>query len=386
MYVVLGGDVTDAGPSSAGEWRAHARAFASVEVEPRAAAIDRDDRIPPELIRQLATERFTSLGLPAEWGGAPADTAALSAVLEELAVASAAVAVTLAVHLSVCAAPIARWGTPEQQATWLPSLARGERIGAFGLTEPGAGSDTASLRTRYERTADGVVLNGSKTFISNAATAGLLLIFATKDPSLGARGISGFLVPGGTAGFSVTQRFDKLGLRGSETTELLLEQVRLPGDALLGPEGSGLKVALSALEGGRVGIASCALGVARAAFEEMQRAVMGADADWKRTLLARAYIELASARALVDEAVRCRDAGRSFALEASAAKLVASRAAVSIASAGMDVAGPAGALSGARAERLLRDARVFPIVEGTTEIQELILARRLLEAERPPIA
>ncbi|MCI4373017.1 MAG: acyl-CoA dehydrogenase family protein, partial [Thermoplasmata archaeon] len=369
-----------------GEWRAKARAFAATEVQPRAVAIDRDDRIPPELIRALGAARFTSLSLPSESGGEPADTASVSAVLEELAAASAAVAVTLAVHLSVCAAPIARWGSPEQQHTWLPSLARGERIGAFGLTEPGAGSDTASLRTRYERTSDGFLLSGSKTFISNAATAGLLLIFATKDPCLGSHGISGFLVPGGTDGFTVTQRFDKLGLRGSETTELLLDKVRLPAAALLGPEGAGLKVALSALEGGRVGIASCALGVARAAFEEMRRVVRADDAEWKRTLLARAYVELESARALVEQAARLRDAGAPYALAASTAKLVASRAAVSIASAGLDVAGPDGARSGAEPERLLRDARVFPIVEGTTEIQEMILARTLLEGETPRTA
>jgi alkylation response protein AidB-like acyl-CoA dehydrogenase len=386
VYVVLGRDVAVAGPLTAPEWRLAARAFAVSEVHPRARSIDRDDRIPSELLRGLSAGQFTGLGIPPEYGGQSADTAVVSAVLEELAAASAAVAVTLAVHLSVCSAPIVQWGTPEQRAAWLPSLARGERIGAFGLTEPGAGSDTAGLRTRYERTSEGFVLNGAKTFISNAATAGLLIIFATRDPALGSHGISAFLVPGGTPGFQVTQRFDKLGLRGSETTELLLENVRLPAASLLGPEGSGLKVALSALAGGRVGIASCALGVARAAFEEMGRSVQASDAEWKRPLLARAYVELASARALVDAAARRRDAGLPFALEASSAKLVASRAAVSIASAGMDVAGPAGALSGAEPERLLRDARVFPIVEGTTEIQELILARTLLEADRPPTA
>jgi len=371
--------VPDAERRSSREWRDAARSFAATEVRPVTIAIDRDDRIPPRLIQGLGSARFTALGLPGEWGGEAADTASVCAVLEELAAVSAAVAVTLAVHLSVCAAPIARWGTPAQQAAWLPSLARGERIGAFGLTEPGAGSDTASLQTRYERTADGFALRGSKTFISNAATAGLVLLFATRDPALGSHGISGFIVPGGTPGFSVTQRFDKLGLRGSETVELLLDGVALPSDALLGPEGAGLKVALSALAGGRVGIASCALGVARAAFEEMLRAVRTDDAEWKRSLLARAYVDLASARALVDEAARRRDADAPFGVEASAAKLVASRAAVSIASAGMDVAGPPGTRTGAEAERLLRDARVFPIVEGTTEIQELILARSLLE-------
>jgi alkylation response protein AidB-like acyl-CoA dehydrogenase len=382
----MGADVVEAGPGSTGRWRAAARSFAADEVRPLARSIDRDDRIPTPLLRALAAKKFTALGIPSQWGGEPADTATLSAVLEELAAASAAVAVTLAVHLSVCAAPLAQWGTPDQQAAWLPSLASGERIGAFALTEPGAGSDTAGLRTRYERSSDGFVLNGSKTFISNAATAGLLLIFATRDAGQGSHGISGFLVPGGTSGFSVTQRFDKLGLRGSETTELLLEGVRLPAAALLGPEGSGLKVALGALAGGRVGIASCALGVARAAFEEMRESVRRADADWKRSILARAFVELASARALVEEAARRRDSGAPFTREASSAKLVASRAAVSIASAGMDVAGPAGARAGAEPERLLRDARVFPIVEGTTEIQELILGRALLEDEPPPTA
>jgi len=166
----------------------------------------------------------------------------------------------------------------------------------------------------------------------------------------------------------------------------LLEEVRLPADALLGPEGGGLKVALSALAGGRVGIASCALGVAQAAFDEMRRKVLLEDAEWKRSILARSFVELASARALVEGAARRRDSGQPFATEASAAKLVASRAAVSIASAGMDLAGPAGAISGAVPERLLRDARVFPIVEGTTEIQELILARALLEDDPPRTA
>jgi alkylation response protein AidB-like acyl-CoA dehydrogenase len=381
---VLGGGVPAGRPSPSIDWRARARTFAETLVTPAAAAIDRSDRIPEELVRSLAEGGFTALGLPASWGGMTASTADICAVLEELSAASAAVAVTLAVHLSVCAAPIARWGTQGQQAAWLPPLARGERIGAFGLTEPGAGSDTAAIRTRYERTPDGFVLRGSKTFISNAATAGLLLIFATKDPALGSKGISGFLVPGGTAGFTVSRRFDKLGLRGSETTELLLDGVSLPEDGLLGPEGSGLKVALGALTSGRVGIASCALGVARAAFEEMRRSVRSEDADWKRTLLARAYAELASARSLLDEAARRRDADLPFAMEASVAKLVASRAAVSIASAGVDVAGPAGVRAGATPERLLRDARVFPIVEGTTEIQELILARSLLEDGAPP--
>jgi len=257
-------------------------------------------------------------------------------------------------------------------------------MGAFALTEPGAGSDTARLTTRYRREPDGFTLNGTKMFTSNAVSAGVVLVFATHDPSLGSHGISAFIVPPGTGGFSVAQRLDKMGLRGSETTELVLDDVRLPADAMLGLEGSGLTVALSALTGGRVGIAACALGVAQAAFDQMLASVRAHDEEWKRSRVAQAYVELASARALVAAAAGRKDAGAPFVREASVAKLVASRAAVSIASWGVDVAGPEGARTGHPAERLYRDARVFPIVEGTTEIQELILGRSLVSTTEAP--
>ena len=365
-------------PNAGSDWREKARSFADREVRPLAERIDRDDRVPETLVRSLAQAGFLGLGIPSEWGGSGGDTRSTVAVLEELSHASAAVAVLAAVHLSVCASPILRWGTEGQKHRYLEPLARGELVGAFGLTEPGAGSDAAGISTRYARDGTGFVLHGSKMFISNAVTAGVVLVFATADPTRGHRGISAFIVPPGTDGFSVAQRLDKLGLRGSETTELVLTDVRLPGDALLGKEGEGLHVALGALSGGRVGIAACALGVARAAFEEMLRSVKGRDEEWKRPLLARAFSELAAARALVDRAAERQDSGEPFEEEASVAKLVASRAAAAIASMGVDVAGEEGVRAGAAAERLLRDARVFPIVEGTTEIQELLLARRLL--------
>ena len=371
-------------PANAAGWRAAAREFADRWVVPAAAGIDQADRIPDALIAELRDARFLGLGLPREWDGVGGDARSISAVLEELSRGSAAVGVLVAVHLSVCAAPILDWGTSAQREKYLRPLARGEGIGAFGLTEPGAGSDTASLATRYGRAGDGFRLRGTKMFTSNGASAGAILVFATRDPALGHAGISAFIVPTGTPGFSVAQRLDKLGLRGSETTELVLEDVHVPSDALLGPEGAGLKVALSALAGGRIGIASCALGVAQAAFDKMLRAVRADDAPWRRTLVARAFADLSAARALVERAAERKDAGAPFVTEASVAKLVASRAAVAIASAGVDVAGPAGVRRGDPAERLLRDARVFPIVEGTTEIQELILGRHLVEPARFP--
>lgn len=367
-------------PGDARGWRERAHSFATRSIAPLAEQIDREDRIPDELVRSLAKEGFLGLGIPPQWEGRGGDTRSTVAVLEELSRASAAIGVLVAVHLSVCSMPILTWGTDRQRERFLPPLARGEHVGAFALTEPNAGSDPASLKTRYSKVDGGFLLEGTKTFISNAVSAGVVLVFATSDPSLGHRGIAAFIVPPGTSGFSVGQRFDKLGMRGSETAELVLRGVRLPSEALLGKEGEGLRVALGSLQGGRVGIASCALGVAEAAFAELLRSVAADDADWKRTTLARAFADLASARALVARAAEAKDAGIPYATDASVAKLVASRAAVQIASAGVDVAGAEGLRAGAPAERLLRDARVFPIVEGTTEIQELVLARNLLSS------
>lgn len=375
---MLAAPVTADLSNDAASWRERARSFAARTVEPLAGQIDREDLVPGEVVQGLAEERFLGLGIPTRWDGVGGDTRCTVAVLEELSRASAAVGVLVAVHLSVCAVPILTWGTDGQREEYLRPLARGDRVGAFGLTEPSVGSDTARLATRYSKDGAGFRLQGAKTFITNAASAGTVLIFATVDPAMGSRGISAFIVPPGTAGFQVVHRLDKLGLRGSETTELALEDVRLPANSLLGPEGEGLKVALGALQGGRVGIASCALGVAESAFAEMRRSVAADDADWKRGVLARSFADLCASRALVARAAEAKDAGLAYENDASAAKLIASRTAVQIASAGVDVAGDAGVRSGATAERLLRDARVFPIVEGTTEIQELILARNLL--------
>lgn len=318
------------------------------------------------------------VALPTAWGGQGGGAVELVGVLEEISAASAAVATLLAVHISVAAMPIDRWGNDEQRERFLRPLAEGRYLGAFALTEPGAGSDAGSLRCRYRVADGGFVLDGSKMFITNAASADVTLLFATRDPAEGHRGITAFLLPKGTPGFTIAQHLDKLGLRGSETTELVLTEAKLPAEYRLGPVGEGLRVALSALTGGRVGIAACALGVARAAFEELRRNALAAPDDWKRSLVARSYTELAAARGLVDAAARAKDAGQPFEEAASTAKLFASVAAVEIANRGFEIAGLEASRADSRAGRLVRDARVFPIVEGTTEIQELILGRTLL--------
>jgi alkylation response protein AidB-like acyl-CoA dehydrogenase len=359
-------------------WPTRARSFAERELLPRAAQIDREDRMPVEIPQELGKQGFSGLSLPKEYGGQGEGSATTAAVLEELARGSASAAVLLAVHLSVCASPIAQWGDAQQKEELLRPLAEGRWLGAFALTEPAAGSDAKQLQTRYRAKGSGYSLTGSKTFITNGGLADLLLVFATRDPALGSKGISAFAVRKGTLGFTVTSRFDKLGLRGSETTELAFEDMTLPAEARIGPEGAGLHVALGALTGGRIGIAACALGVADAAYDELLRVAQRRPSDLARAQAARSYSELAATRALIWRAASRRDAGEPVEEEASAAKLLASQAAVRIANAALDLAGPEGALSGSAAERLLRDARVFPIVEGTTEIQERILGRALL--------
>ncbi|MCI4326760.1 MAG: acyl-CoA dehydrogenase family protein [Thermoplasmata archaeon] len=366
------------GSSDAGEWRQAARRFADEVVRPAAGQIDQTDALPAEILDRMRPTGLFGLGVPTEWGGSGGDTRSISGVLEELAAASPTVAVLLSVHLSVCTHPIFAHGTDDQKERFVRPLAAGRALGAFALTEPSVGSDAARLSTRYASGPRGFVLNGAKMFITNGARADVVLAFATRDAAQGARGISAFLVEKGTPGFGTAQKLDKLGLRGSETNELVFQDAQVPARNLLGAEGEGLKVALGALSAGRVGIASCALGVARAAFETMRAAAIADPSDARRGEVARAFVTLSAAQSLVARAAEEKDAGRPYDGFASAAKLFASDAAVRIASHAIDVAGPAGTQNGADANRIFRDARVFPIVEGTTEIQELILGRTLV--------
>jgi acyl-CoA dehydrogenase len=366
-------------PRSENHWVDVAQRLADELVAPAAKELDRTDRLPIAIREGLATSGLMGLTAPVEFGGAAADTRTVARVLEALAVASGAVATILSVHLAVAMGPIVENGSPDQRASLVPSLASGKWLGAFSLSEPSVGSDAARLDTRYWPADNGFRLRGNKMFTTSAESADVIVLFATRDPALGARGISAFVVTKGTPGITVGQRLDKMGIRGSETVELVLEDALLPPVSLLGNEGEGFPIAMRALAGGRIGIAACALGVARAAFNAMREAAKREPADWKRAAVAQAFGELEAAAALVQHAAELKDEGAHFADVASAAKLVASQSAVRIASMGVNVAGPAGVVRGAAAGRLLRDARVFPIVEGTTEIQELILGRELVD-------
>lgn len=339
-------------------------------------------------VRTFAQAGFLGLTISKEHGGQGLSTLEFAQVMEELAVGSGAAATMMAVDLSVVAGPIDQWGSEEQRREFLPRIARGEWIGSFGLTEPSVGSDSQHLSTRYARDGDAWVVNGTKMFITNAASAEVVLVFATKDPKLEARGISCLLVRKGAAGFSVAQRLDKLGIRGSETMELVFENCRVPASSLLGKEGDGFKIAMTALEGGRIGIAACSLGIARAALEETIRCLPSPAEDWQRAAVARMFVDVEASRALVEKAARMRDQRQDFAGAASAAKLFASQAAFRVASKGLELVGRSAfdRDSPCQLEQLFRDSRVLTIVEGTTEIQELILGRRLLGREVPPRA
>jgi alkylation response protein AidB-like acyl-CoA dehydrogenase len=370
--------VGEDGEAEVARWRQRAADFARAWLAPNAAEIDRSDLLPDGLLSALARSGLMGLGLPAACGGTPASSRVLAAVLEELSAASAAVATLLSVHIAVAAQPIVQFGTESQIAEFVPPLAKGERLGAFALSEPGVGSDAAHLACRYAPAASGFQLTGSKMFITNAATAGTILTFATKDPAGGHRGISAFVVPASARGLKVAQRLDKLGIRGSETTELVFDEAELASNCLLGPEGDGFKIAMEALAGGRVGIAACALGVARRAFELGRAAAAAEPEDWKRSEVARAFVDVEAARALVERAADRKDSDLPFVEAASAAKLFASQAANRNAQRAFALAGPVAARADSDVGRILRDARVFPIVEGSTEIQELILGRSLL--------
>ncbi len=370
-------------PEPASEWVAKARAFCEERVRPNLRTWDREDLIPDDFFRAFGDAGFLGLTIPKEYGGQGLSTLEFARTLEELAAGSGAAATMMAVDLSVAAMPILQWGTEEQRQTFLPKIARGTWIGAFGLTEPSVGSDSQHLATRYRRAAapaEGWVLDGSKMFITNAASSEVVLVFATSDPALEAKGITCLLVRKGTPGFSVAQRLDKMGIRGSETMELVFENCRVPEGSLLGKEGQGFKIAMTALEGGRIGIAACSLGIARAALEETLRCLPRPAEDWQRSAVARMFVDVEASRALVEKAARLRDQGADFAGAASAAKLFASQAAFRIASRGLDVVGRSSfdREGACQLEQLFRDSRVLTIVEGTTEIQELILGRRLL--------
>ncbi|CAG9212778.1 acyl-CoA dehydrogenase family protein [Burkholderia vietnamiensis] len=362
-----------------------ARAFATEVLAPNAAQWDHDARLPDTVVAQLGELGLLGMIVPQELGGAYTDYVAYALAMEEIAAGDAACATMMSVHNSVGCGPILGFGTPAQKDRWLAEMAAGRVIGAFCLTEPHAGSEAHNLRTRAELHDGHWVLNGAKQFVTNGQRAGVAIVFAMTDPDAGKRGISAFLVPTDTPGFIVGRPEKKMGIRASDTCPITLENCTLPADALLGNRGEGLKIALSNLEGGRIGIAAQALGIARAAFDKARR-YAGERVQFGKPIaehqaiqqkLADMATQINAARLLVHHAAKLRTAGLPCLSEASQAKLFASEMAERVCSDAIQIHGGYGYLADYEVERHYRDARITQIYEGTSEVQRMVIARQL---------
>ncbi|MEU3913473.1 acyl-CoA dehydrogenase family protein [Streptomyces sp. NPDC029721] len=361
-----------------------ARAFTEREVSPYAADWDRAESVDRAIVKKLGDVGFLGLTVPEEYGGSGGDHLSYALVTEELGRGDSAVRGIVSVSLGLVAKTVAAWGTEEQKRSWLPRLCSGEALGCFGLTEPGTGSDAAALTTRAVREGDAYVITGSKMFITNGTWADVVLLFARTDPATpGHRGISAFLVPADAPGLTRREVHGKLGLRGQATAELALDGVRVPASAMLGPEGKGFSVAMSALAKGRMSVAAGCVGIAQAALDAAvsyagQREQFGkpiAHHQLVQELIADISVDVDAARLLTWRVADLIDRGRPFATEASTAKLFASEAAVRAASNALQVHGGYGYIDEYPAGKLLRDARVMTLYEGTSQIQKLLIGR-----------
>jgi butyryl-CoA dehydrogenase len=365
------------------------RAFVEREVKPVASRLDREAIYPSELVKRLSELGLMGILVPQEFGGSGMDLLSCVVAMEEISKAWASLAVAMSVQNSLVCAPIARFGSAAQKKKYLPSLARGERLGCYALTEPGSGSDAGSIQTRAKRVDDDFVLNGNKIFTTNGNRADLAIVYAVTDPAKGKKGISAFIVEKNSPGFVVGKLEDKLGLRSSDTASLLFEDCRVPGENLLGTEGEGFTIALATLDGGRIGIAAQALGIAQGCLEEsvayaQQRRQFGraiAEFEAIQWMLADMATEIDAARLLTYRAAWLAEQGRTFTKEAAMAKLFASEAANRAAYKAIQIFGGYGYTKEFAVERFFRDARITTIYEGTSEIQRLVIARRLIHGE-----
>jgi butyryl-CoA dehydrogenase len=361
-----------------------ARTFCDREIVPRARDWDRTERMDLGIVAKLADIGFLGCALPEEYGGMGLDTISYCLVIEELGRADSSVRGIVSVNNGLAGKTIATWGTSEQKAEWLPRLCSGEALGCYGLTEPGSGSDPASLVTRAERDGDSWAISGSKIFITLGSWAGVCLLFARTGGD-GARGITCFLVPTSSEGFSARKIDGKLGLRAQDTPELFLDAVRVADSARLGDEGAGFKVAMSALDNGRISLAAGSVGIAQGcvdaclayAAERKQFGRSIATFQLVQELIADTAVETEAARMLAWRAAFLADAGESYTLAASQAKYYASEVAVRAANAAVQVHGGYGYIDEFPVQKYLRDARVSTLYEGTSQIQKLLIGRAL---------
>jgi alkylation response protein AidB-like acyl-CoA dehydrogenase len=362
-----------------------ARDFARAELAPNAGQWDKDEALPDAVISQMGALGLLGMLVPEEYGGAYTDHIAYALAVEEIAAGCASCATLMSVHSSVGCAPILKYGSDAQKREWLPALARGEKIGCFCLTEPQAGSEANNLQTRALLRDGHWVLNGNKQFVTNGQRAAMAIVFAVSDPELGKKGLSAFIVPSAARGFNVQRPEHKLGIRASDTCAIALEECAIPEENLLGERGQGLRIALSNLEGGRIGIAAQALGIARAAFDAArnyahERTQFGkkiAEHQSIANMLADMHTRINAARMLILHAARMKTEGHACLSEASQAKLYASELAEWVCSKAIQIHGGYGYLQDYPVERHYRDARITQIYEGTSEVQRMLIARQL---------
>lgn len=362
------------------------REFAETEVKPLAAEVDEQEMFPEETVAKMAKAGFFGIPIPKEYGGEGGDDLGYAMAVEELARVCATTSVIISAHTSLCAWPLLKFGTEEQKQKYLVPLAKGEHIGAFGLTEPNAGTDASMQQTTAVLDGDAYVLNGSKIFITNAEKASTYIIMAMTDKSQGTRGISAFIVEKGMPGFSFGLPEKKMGIRGSHTCELIFEDVRVPKENLLGREGMGFKIAMQTLDGGRIGIAAQALGIAAGALDETityvkERKQFGRPLSaFQNTQFQLADLanQVEAARLLVYRAAWCKQSGLPYTVPAAHAKLFAAECAMRVTTKCVQLFGGYGYTRDYPVERMMRDAKITEIYEGTSEVQRMVISGSLL--------
>ncbi len=363
------------------------REFAEKEVKPLAAEVDEEERFPMETVQKMAKIGLMGIPVPKQYGGAGGTNLMYGMAVEELSRVCATTGVILSAHTSLCVAPIMENGTEEQKQKYLPKLASGEWIGAFGLTEPNAGTDAAGQQTTAVLDGDEWVLNGSKIFITNGSYAHVFIVIAMTDKSQGTKGISAFIVEKTDPGFSIGKKEKKMGIRGSATTELIFEECRIPKDRQLGQLGKGFGLAMKTLDGGRIGIASQALGIAQGAMDETvkytkERKQFGRSiAQFQNTQFQMADLEtkVQAARLLVRAAHYKKDHGIPYSADAAMAKLFAAETAMEVTTKAVQFHGGYGYTREYPVERMMRDAKITEIYEGTSEVQRMVIAGKLFK-------
>ncbi len=362
------------------------REFAEKEIGPVAAELDKKEEFPTKILKKMSKLGLLGTIIPTEYGGAGLDTLSYSIVVEEISRKCASTGVITSVHISLVSWPIIKYGTEEQKKKYLPMLAKGEKIGAFAATEPNAGSDLGAMQTTAVLKGDKYIINGNKTFITSGPEAGIIIVFAVTDKSAGSKGISAFIVENTFKGFKVGSIYEKLGINASKNSELIFENMEVPKENLLGKEGEGYKISLITLDGGRIGIAAQAVGIAQAALDESieyakQRQQFGKPLSKFQAIqwmIADMATQIEASRYLVYHAAYQKDLGGRFSKEAAMAKLFASETAVESVIKAVQIHGGYGYTKEYTVERLFRDAKITEIYEGTSEVQRLVIAASLL--------